>query len=343
MLNEKWGHLPHLDSLIGSKPLKDWHLLKRLSEEDIQIVNNALGIMRQKMRVSSKPEKKLRGDVRDPAKFVGLLGELFWCHRLTQLDYNFDTESIIGGPDFRIDLDKRPIYADVKTLMKGLGSNEKNELYSRLMKTINKEIKGYPGIFLIRVLIRRNFSTKTIRPLAAKIRECLQEMNHSKKTVTFIYPASADGVHNRQAEVTISQDVGKKMNIWITQPAILPNNNELLVRALGKARKQFNKDNVNIVFVDKTFRSTLEGEDIQDALYGKSVCEVSFDEHSGEPNNVVPFRRNNGFYQKNSRISAVIVYQRNGMSDIQDSVVYPHPESKLTKTEMEVLETLSGC
>ena len=191
-LNEKWTHLPHLDFLIGSKPLKDRHLLNRsfLSEEDIQIVNNALGIMRQKMRVNGKPEKKLCGDVRDPAKFIGLLGELFWCHRLTQLDYNFDTESITGGPDFRIDLDKRPIYADVKTLMKGLESNEKNELYSRLMKTINKEIKGYPGIFLIRVLIRRNFSTKTIKPLAAKIRECLQEMNHSKKTETFIYPTS---------------------------------------------------------------------------------------------------------------------------------------------------------
>ena len=59
MLNEKWGHLPHLDSLIGSKPLKDWHLLKRLSEEDIQIVNNALGIMRQKMRVSNVSLKKV--------------------------------------------------------------------------------------------------------------------------------------------------------------------------------------------------------------------------------------------------------------------------------------------
>ena len=203
MLNEKWVHLPHLDSLIGSKPLKDWHLLKRLSEEDIRIVNNALGIMRQKMRVSGKPEKKLCGDLRDPAKFVGLLGELFWCHRLTQLDYNFDTESITGGPDFRIDLDKRIIVAEVKTLQKGYGSNQKNELNARLRCTINKQIKGCSDIFVITIMIRYNFSSESIKPLAERIGKSLKKMSTSQKEDAFNYPADTYG-YNREAEVTIS-------------------------------------------------------------------------------------------------------------------------------------------
>ena len=80
--------------------------------------------------------------------------------------------------------------------------------------------------------------------------------------------------------------------------------------------------------------ATLEGEDIQDALYGKSVCEVSFDEHSGEPNNVVPFRRNN------RKILVSVLHSVSGNCQIFRTLLFD-PESKLTKTD--VLETLSGC
>lgn len=347
-INQKWTHLSHLCSLIGDKHLKERHLLNRLSAEDIQIVDNALGIMRQKFKENGKGEADLGGRVRDAHSFVGLSSELFWCHRLTRLGYSFNLESESGGPDFRIVLDQRTqrnVYAEVKTLQKGIGSNEESDLYSRLMHTINKQIKGCHGIFLIRVQIRRSFSIKTIKPLAVKIQECLQKMNHSEKKEAFTYPADTYK-YNLQAEVTISRDVGEKTSIMVQRPAMLLNDAKLLERILDDARNQFNKDNINVVFIDKTFHSTFEDEDIQDALYGKLTYAVSFDENSGEPNSVDSFRRNNGFYCKSSRISAVMVYQRHrwGMSGIQDANIYPHPEScKLIEAEMKALERLSGC
>ena len=88
-INQKWTHLSHLCSLIGDKHLKERHLLNRLSAEDIQIVDNALGIMRQKFKENGKGEADLGGRVRD-AHIVGLSSELFWCHRLTRLGYSFN-------------------------------------------------------------------------------------------------------------------------------------------------------------------------------------------------------------------------------------------------------------
>ncbi len=340
--------MPHLLALIGEEPLKKQHPLDRLSENDVQsvqIIDDAIGIMRQKMKMNGKKEKNLRGRVKDPHSFVGLLSELFWCHRLTQLGYSFNVESKDGGTDFKIKLDQRTVCAEVKTLQKGYGSNQKNELILRLRQAIQKQIASCPGTFLISVRIKRNFSNKTIKPLAAKIRRSLQEMSTSQKENTFKYPADTYG-YNREAEVTIRRDGGEKTNILISSPASLTNDDKLLQGTLDTARKQFNQDDVNVVFVDKTFRSTLDDEEIQNTLYGKLAYEVSFDEHSGEPKSIVPFRNNNGFYQKNTRISAVMIYQRRrwGMSGIQNANIYPHLQScKLTKSEMKVLEGLFGC
>ena len=336
--------MPHLLALIGEEPLKKQHPLDHLSENDVQsvqVIDDAIGIMQQKMKMNGKEEKNLRGRVRDPHSFVGLLSELFWCHRLTRLGYSFNVESKTGGTDFKIKLNQRTVCVEVKTLQKGYGSNQKNELILRLRQAIQKQIASCPGTFLISVGIKRNFSNKTIKPLAAKVRRSLQEMSTSKKENTFKYPAETYG-YNREAEVTIRQ--GRKTNILISSPASLANDDKLLQGTLDTARRQFNQNDVNVVFVDKTFRPTLDNEEIQNTLYGKLVHDVSFDQQSGEPKGVTSRLENNGFYQTSSRISAVIVYRRIGMLDIQDANVYLHPKScKLTKAEMDALKKLSGC
>jgi len=302
--------------------------------------------MQQKIKKSSRQEASLRGRVRDSDSFIGLLSELFWCHRLTQLEYSFNAESETGGTDFKIKLDQRTIHAEVKTLQELTESKELRVLISDLKQTIDKRIKDCSGIFLISIQIGRNFSRNTIKPLAAIIRKTLQEMSLSQKENTFNYPEDASGHHNNQAKGTISRDIGEKTGIMIKHSAKLSNVGKLLKGALDTARKQSGINDINVVFIDKTFRSDLEDEDIQDVLYGKLVHAVSFSEELDRPESITPFRRNDGFYEESSRISAVIVYQRKrwGMSDIQDANIYPHPElCELTETEMQALERLSGC
>ena len=330
--------LPHLFGLTRNERLQKEHLLNDFSKDDIQIVNDALGIMRQKIKESDKPEADLHGRVIDPYSFVGLLGELFWCHRLTQLGYSFNMESETGGADFRVILDQRTVHIEVKTLQKRYGSNEENNLKSRLKQAMNKQIENYAGIFLISIRIGHNFSGDAIKPLAVKIRHSLQKMSPSQKKDTFNYPADTYGSYNYQAKVTIERNVGKETTIWIGPSSFLPNDKQLFERSLAKARKQFNKNDVNVAFVDKTFRPILNDEGIMNTLYGKLAYK--------DPNSIAPSRQKNGFYQSSSRISAVMVYRREitGMSSIRDSRIYPHPEScKLTEAEIKALQELSQC
>ena len=242
--------LHNLNCLLENDQLDNRHPLNKLSKDDMIIVDKAIGIVRDKHQDSGKSMNEFRGRLCDPKSFLGLSGELFWCHRLAQLGYSFQMEGEDGGVDFRIVLGSRTIIAEVKTLQKRISINPRGSVL-------------YDDKFL----------------------------------------------KNR----------------------------------LKKANKQVKskKNEVNVIFVDSTLYPILDKEDIFDALGGKSVCHVSINRNSGEISEIETDRLDNGFFRDGSSISAVIVYQRNGMLGIRDRIICLHPRfCKLTDSEQRHLDEI---
>ncbi|MCH8295277.1 hypothetical protein IH992_29690 [Candidatus Poribacteria bacterium] len=126
----------------------------------------------------------------------------------------------------------------------------------------------------------------------------------------------------------------------ISLPAIVIKDDDLLNRSLERARQQLKTDDVNVVWIDETFHS-VDDDDIADALYGKLVHEFTFEDQTGEVESVLPVRRNDGFFRRSSRISAIMVCRRRNLSDIDRFKIHLHPEScKLTEAERKALEKL---
>ena len=338
------SHLHNLNTLLGNKRINDGHPLKKLPEDDMAILDKAIGIANEKYQENGKSVNDLRGRLCDPKSYHGLLGELFWCHRLPQLGYSFQMEGEDGGGDFRIVLDNRTIFAEVKTLQKLIGTKKDSDLSFRLDKAIRTHTDNHPSAFYISVTLRRAFTDKTIKPLLREIKNILEQINLYQREYTFSYPKDSDETWNCQAKVIIKQIKAEKSIILINRGASLSADDTLLRNNLNKANKQLKlkKNDVNVVFVDRTWHS-IDEEDIDDALFGKSVCDVRFDEISGEVNSIDPDRLGNGFFRDGSSISAVIVYCRNSMSGIRDSVIYCHPNPKyceFTESEQRHLDEL---
>ena len=239
----------------------------------------------------------------------GLLGELFWCYRLTQSGFSFKTES-------------------------------KEGFNKRLRKSILKQIDNNQLKCIISITIKRNLSDKNIKPIAMKTKEFVEQISSSLGKCPFYYPET----DKCPAYVTIEPYQGKKHLLRIILPTIMGTDDKLLRKNLRNARRQLDKDGVNVIFVDKTFRPTLVEEDILNVLYGRLCHDVYSDKNTKEPISVDTYRRDDGYFKDTSRISAVIVYQRDeahDLSGIRDYEIYPHPEHCiLTETEWEHLHKL---
>ena len=334
------AHLPKLKSLIENGRLQKQHPLYNLSKDESIVLDKAIGIAYNKYHENGKGVNSLLGSLCDTKSYQGLLGELFWCYRLTQSGFSFKTESKEGQKDFRIELDNRIVGAEVKTIQKPIVTKQEVGFNKRLRKSILKQIGNNQPKCIISITIKRNLSDKDIKPIAIRTKEFVEHISVSQEGGTLSYPA----VNECLAKVTIKPHKGKNHLIRIILPTILGTDDKLLRKNLRNARRQLDKDGVNVIFVDKTFRPTLEEEDILNALYGKLCNDVYFHKETGEPISVDTYLRDDGYFKDTSRISAVIVYERNDahdLSGIRDYEIYRHPEHCiLTESELEHLHKL---
>lgn len=325
--------LPDINSLIEQGRIKEQHPLYNLSDDDRTVIDEAIGIAHNKFQESGKGVNALLGDLCHREKYQGLLGELYWCYRLTQLGYFFKTEAKEGKKDLRIELDNRIVGAEVKTIQKPIVTDQETDLNKRLRKSVHKLIDNNQVKCNIFISIRQNFSDKSIKPIAKKIKDVVEGFSLSQKKCTLYYPDDSGGTYGCQAEVTIEPYEGKNHSIKFVLPTVLMNDDKLLRSRLKEAISQLDKHGVNVVFVDKTFRPMLVEEDILITLYGSSLGEQAYFTQG-----------NDGFFKTTSRISAVIIYERNGyhdISSIRECEIYPHPEHcKLTKSELKLLRKL---
>lgn len=328
-------HLPTLKSLIENGRLQERHPLYSLSKDKSIVLDEAIGIALSKYHENSKGVNSLLGSLCDTKSYQGLLGELFWCYRLKQSGFSFKTESKEGQKDFRIELDNRIVGAEVKTIQKPIVAKQEAGVNKRLKESILKQIDNNQLKCIISVTIKRNLSDKDIKPIAMKTKEFVEQISLSLEKCTFNYPAT----DKCQAKVTIKPYQGKKHYLLINLPPIMGTDDKLLRRNLRNARRQLDKDGVNVIFVDKTFRPTLVEEDILNILYGRLCHDVYSDKKTKEPISVDTYLWDDGYFKETSRISAVIIYQRNDahdLSGIRDYEIYPHPEHCiLTESELE--------
>lgn len=308
--------IPNIKSLIELGRIKERHPLYNLSKDECTFLDEALGIAYRKYRDSGKEVNELLGNLCDIKSYQGLLGELFWCHRLTQLGYSFKTESREGQKDLRIELDNRIVYAEVKTILEHIKNNQQVDIYARLRNSIQKQIDSNEVKCIIFITIRQNFSDESIKHIANKMKEVVERISLSQEKYTFYYPEDSVDTYKCQVEVSITPYTGENHVISIVLPAIMGTDDELLRKKIKKARHQLDKDSANVLFVDKTFYTALVENDMLNDLYGTLREKVYFDKTTGEQRSINAYRSNDGSFNDTSRISAVIVYERKGYHDL---------------------------